>query len=362
MSFSDFQEFFHYVSSSNVDCEFLQQSDFDNIYAAIYAMSNSSGGYVVIGVEANSDTYEIIGADLNFKLDASKLHGLNNLEIQEFLQPARIILIKISPLDFYLKPVILNSKVYRRVEGVNLISSIKSVRYMATRPAENEYNIKFFKRALNLNSVSEFQHEIISHNEKFKIFDTIEFLNRSYILTGHGKFLTQAGYLFLGENSVNVNVILTLDNGEIYKLSAKNLWRAYSDMLPRLISRLSFECANAVKEIFINALIHNDYDLNNSIDVNITNSENNTAPIIKIINSGLAMTLNQNKSYSRNFRLMKIFKLLGAARANGYGNVIIKNFAPDFKLEQDMLNFKSVARIKLQGLKRLPAPVILNNF
>ncbi len=344
MSFTNFQEFLNYIAISEIDCEFLKQDDADNIYITIYAMSNSGGGYIVIG----ADTEEITGVDFDFKLDLKKLRGLDNFEIQDFSGETRIILIKISPLDFYLKPAVFNSRVYRRVEGINLISGMSAVRYMAKKFDDGAIN---FKCMLNQNSVKEFHKAIISRDKSFEIFDRQEFLKRSLIFSG--KYLTRAGFFILGENSVNVNMTLKSSNGKIVNLSARNLWIAYSDMLPRLISCLSNECASAVFEIFMNAFIHADYELSDTIDILITDN-----PLeLKITNSGLPMTI--NNSYSRNFRLMKIFKLLKSAHGNNYGSLIIKKFSPDFKLEQDMLNFTSTAKIKLEGLKKLPSPVIL---
>ena len=160
------------------------------------------------------------------------------------------------------------------------------------------------------------------------------------------------GFLMLGNDSAEITAELKSDMQSI-TLKANNLWSAYFDMLPRLISRLSYDCARALFEMFMNALIHSDYKKSGAVTITITGNP----PACTIINSGLAMSF--KRAALRNFRLMKIFKLLGAVRGSGLGIEIIKNYSPEYKIMQDMLNFKTISRIPLKAMKELPSPVIL---
>ena len=75
------------------------------------------------------------------------------------------------------------------------------------------------------------------------------------------------------------------------------------------------------------------------------------------------MSFNENESVCRNLRLMKIFKLLTKNKNKNPSMKIIRDYDQNFKYELDMLNFYTIAKLKLESIEDekiiLPAPKIL---
>ena len=364
MNFKSFSEFLK--NTANCDREFLHEEDIYNLIPSIYAFANSSGGFIIF----YGTMPELNISNVNF-------------EIQEFNESEpdenenKIFIIQVYPVEYYKRPLIFNNKVYRRVEGINLISNNISRLHMAGINTSFYKSDEIIKSAvLNFEDVNNFREAVISNNPEFKFYSEKEFFKRSFICSG--KYLTQAGFLMFGHDSININVEIILNiNKNITSLRAGNLWQGFYDMLPKLILKLSNNCANAVREIFLNALIHSDYNYydyyaghENKIKIEIYNEENENLnnPVIKIINPGLVMSFNENENVCRNLRLMKIFKLLTKNKNKNNNNKesgmkIIKDYDQNFKYELDMLNFYTIAKLKLESIEDekiiLPAPKIL---
>ena len=133
------------------------------------------------------------------------------------------------------------------------------------------------------------------------------------------------------------------------KIEAYNIWRSYTDILPRLTQKLSDRCAGAFREAFINALLHSDYNISRSINVTVK-----PRPLRAIIDNPAII-----RGTVRNHRLMKMFVLSGISRCSHEGIERIKTYDPNFNLEQDMLNFRVRASISLEGIESLPDVIML---
>ena len=338
MNFSSFDEFLD--ATANDDREFLSEDEIYKFSETACALANSSGGWIILGVVREFDDALNVTGLSNSNLNINSLIPREIFFETQVLD--KILIVHIAPLNHRLKPLFVNGKFYRRVEGVNLISSRRSAAIVA-QDAQNfsdEPAIKFY---LNPESLEDFYNTVINLHAECKNFSTEEFLCRSFIFSG--KFLTFAGALMFG-NIIKVHAVLDSPT-EHAELEARNLWDAYKNILPRLVKKLSPGCSQAFQEIFINALLHSDYHAGNQIDVLITNP-----PKVLITNPGTI------RPSTRNHRLKKIFSLSGIFRESRTLDDVRK-FMPTFRLEEDILNFRVKALLRLEGFSDLNTPTIL---
>ena len=343
LNFSGFAKFLE--STANYDREFLGDGEEDKIPSTSCALANSSGGWIILGAEKDeNDEINITG----FKNKNININSLIPSEISfAFQNLGRVIIICIAPLEWNKKPLFFKGNFYRRVEGVNLISSKKSAAILASDLLElsldDEPSVNFY---INPESVEDFYNTVIKIKPEYKNFSTEDFFSKSFIFSG--KFLTLAGALMFG-NIIKVNAVLYYSSGKI-EIAENNIWDAYKNILPRLVHKLSSRCSQAFQEIFVNALLHSNYKVDNSINISITSNP----PKVLIENPGII------RHGTRNKRLEKIFELSGISK-KGRGLDTIKNYMPSFRLEQDMLNFRVRASLELEGLAELPTstPIIL---
>ena len=152
----------------------------------------------------------------------------------------------------------------------------------------------------------------------------------------------------LGRRATRVRAEVRRGNADGEALEVSNLWKAYSDLMPRLTRSLSPACAAAFRECFINALLHADYD---GGDVTVLLRGGPASAHFK--NPGLMRTQHRGESACRNFRLMKVFQLLGAAWGDGRGLSLIRRYQPDFALQQDALELTTTAVLNLEPMAAL---------
>lgn len=275
-----------------LDQQFLERDELHRLPETINAMANSSGG--IITLEGGRE-------------------------------------IRIAPLEWYNRPQSLNGRVWRRVEGQNVASSLWAKSVMA-RDAQTLSADDFPVSAdtpLNAESLESFRRVVIGQREEYSCFGRDEFLRRTGVFSG--KHLTFAGALMFGEC---VSVRAVLNHGETHaEIEALNIWEAYTDILPRITLKLSAKCGESVHDAFAGALLHADY----SLDTHITAEILANPPRIIIDYPGLI------RPSVRNHRLAKIFRLAGF-------HTPIYSHA-----QQDMLNFRAIATIPLEGL----TPIVL---
>ena len=207
-------------------------------------------------------------------------------------------------------------------------------------------DFSFMNASINFESLKDFYETVIKLHKDYETLSTEEFLRRSFIFSG--KYLTFSGALMFG-NIIRVKAELKYSEGSV-EIQELNIWDAYRNILPRLTAKISGKSALILKESFVNALLHSDYNLDNKINILITPEP---AKIL-IDNPGLV------RGTVRNKRLEKIFRLSGISEVKHQGIEKIKNYVPSFKLEQDFMNFRTRAKFEIEGFENLPEPVILH--
>ena len=196
----------------------------------------------------------------------------------------------------------------------------------------------FMNASINSDSLKDFYETVIKLHKEYNEFSVEEFLRRSFIFSG--KYLTFAGALMFSD-IIKVKAELEYSSGHV-EIQELNIWNAYKNILPRLSAKISGKSAAILRETFINALLHSDYNIDNKINISITP---NPAKI-SIDNPGLV------RENVRNPRLEKIFKLSGMSKGKHEELKI-------WKLEQDLINFRTRAEFEIEGLADLPSPVML---
>ena len=233
-------------------------------------------------------------------------------------------------------PVSLEGRVWRRVEGINIISGNWAKSVMANRGSIDDFPVN---DDVDSRLIEDFCGKVIRLHPEFAGFSRSELLRRTGIFSG--KYLTRAGSLMFGEN---LKISATLTHKRLHaKLSAKNIWEAYTEILPRITCRLSDKCSEAVGELIVNALLHADYSISNEITIAITSNPSR----ITITNPGF---LANPKPHNR---LTKLFRLSGISGTSHNGINTIKNYCPSFRLEQDMLDFRVIASLRLEGISAI---------
>jgi hypothetical protein len=112
--------------------------------------------------------------------------------------------------------------------------------------------------------------------------------------------------------------------------------------LPEISGVLTAACAWALRECFVNAMLHAEHDAG-VIDVEFGDG------IAVFSNPGLPRTLTQGESEARNYRLMRIFVMAGLAHGAGRGLDIIRECDANFSLLWDMLKLAAVSELHLSA-------------
>ncbi len=346
MSFQNEQKILDNVPED--EREYLSPHDDDDLRklpAIICAMSNGVGGVVI---------FENPGEDFDVKVPENIFSARIIWKKYRVDFPEKKIILRIFPANYYDRPVRVRRFAYRRCEGENFISGKTACAKIASDAMDFAFDDAPVNLELDSKSLENFRGKVISNNPELAKFNGLEFLKRTHVYSG--KFLTEAGVLLLGCESVCVNLDLSLTREKTVHLRAGNLWNAYFHMLPRIIvPNLRKECAEALREIFTNALLHTDYRLSRNIMIRITSSPAK----ISIRNSCCNLRPN------RNYRLMQIFRLLNAAKGESSGMQKIRNYDGNFELRFDALNFEVESVLRLQpsdeseNLENFPDALIL---
>ena len=248
----------------------------------------------------------------------------------------------VPPLVWHKKPSVLNGKVYRRIEGQNVISGLWAKSIMAADAHEfsrDDFPVEDVE--LNERAVREFTRKVFADGD----FSHGEFLRRAGVYSG--KYLTFAGALMFGD-ILMVKAVLESPS-EHAEIEASNIWFACTEILPRLTLALSPKCAEAFTEMFVNSLLHSDYNIDNHVNITIIPDP---ARVI-IDNPGTI------RGSIRNHRLQKMFDFLGITHKKLHGLDIIKKYMPNFNLEEDMLELRTISTLNIEGHSELPNPIIL---
>ena len=304
------------------DICFLNDDEINRLPEYVCALANSSGGSVILD--------SIPDVKVPDEID----YNVQKLSDEKYA-------VHVQPLKWNLKPLMLNGRVYRRVEGENLISG-RYARSIISMDAGTFSRDDFpVKAMLDENCMNKFRDAVLSLNTGYENLNRDEFFRRTFIYSG--KYLTFAGALMFGK------IMRVRAKVNDAKIEAHNIWRAYTDIFPRLTQKLSDRCACAFREAFINALLHSDYNISRLITVTVK-----PRPLRAVIDNPAII-----RGTVRNHRLMKMFVLSGISRCSHEGIERIKTYDPNFNLEQDMLNFRVRASISLEGIESLPDVIML---
>ena len=275
------------VNNSVQDTQILARDELHRIPECVNAMSNSSGG--IIKPEGKSDIF-------------------------------------VEALNWYEKPIALNGRVWRRIEGVNVICGAWAKSVMACRDSCDDFPAE--DTALDSELLEDFRKTVAAHNEGYSALTQDEFLRRTGIFSG--RHLTAAGALMFGEG---LTIRAMLKHGKLHaEIQEPNIWGAYTRLIPRVTRALSAKSSGEVKNALTNTLIHAEYSLDTHINISIL-----SRPARIVIDSPGIIT-----SSVRNHRLHKLFTLAGISSRH-------------ITTEYDMLNFRTLSTIHIEG----STPIIL---
>ena len=310
-----------------MDTQIISREESYKVPETACAFANSSGG-VIVG--DGFDPVKLIPDNIPYVIEDYGIY--------------------IPPLVWHRKPALFRGRVYRRIEGQNVISGLKAKIIMAGDShdfSRDDFPVKNIP--LNEESLNQFRVKVLTLNEGMKRLSREEFMMRAGIFSG--KFLTFAGALMFGD-VLRVRAVLDYSGGHA-EVEAVNIWDSCMKILPRLLAPLSSKCAEAFREMFINSLLHSDYNCGNHINFFITSNP----PKIFADNPGTI------RGTTRNHRIKKMFALSGITSRNTrtalHGLDIIRDYMPSFRLEENMLELRTSAALTLEGKTTLPDPIML---
>lgn len=302
----------------------INSDDIARLPEYICSLANSSGGYVIVDSDSIPDIN--VPSEIVYEVDTL---------------PDEKYVIHVQPLKWNIRPAVIHGRVYRRIEGENVISGRRARSIMSMDSCTFSRDDFPVKAMLDEDCMNEFRDSVLRLRTSYENLSRDEFFRRTYVYSG--KHLTFAGALMFGK------IILVRVKMNDIKIDAHNIWRAYTDILPRLTQKLSRDCAIAFREAFINSLLHSDYNISRSINVTIK-----PRPLRAIFDNPAII-----RGTIRNRRLEKMFVLSGISRCKGEGIRRIKSYEPNFTLQQNMLNFRVKSAIHLEGIESLPEAIML---
>ena len=359
VGFSTFAEFLKHAVDQ--DCQFLLEEELERFSPAACGMANGAGGWIVLGAALGEEGGTPVVKGVRnpvvlrerLKLDLAQKEVFSaRLSASFFVLNETgtggdsLLLIGIQPARWHDRPVSVRGaghagRAYRRVEGENLISG-RGTRFRlgldALERLRDDRPVKGMEVSdLDEASVAAFRLAVTKHKREWARLSDTDFLSRALVLSDGA--VTQAGNYLLGREGVKVRIEL---QNRADELEFHNLWRAYA-LLPRLAESFSEPCAAAFAECLVNTLLHADYDAGG---VRITMSGSPLS--VRFENPGLPRTCENGESACRNFRLLKMFQLFGAARGEGRGLGVVRRYQPDFELEEEPLELTTAASLRLE--------------
>jgi len=342
---------------------FLSEKELDRFLPTCCAMTNGAGGWIIFGAvldEAGIPSVEgVLDADSLEKQLTALLQSKENKPkggsplvsyFRTISSTGRnnpngksVLAARVKPVTWRLRPVCVGKSKhsYRRIEGENVISSQEIRCRMALDALEtsrDDVSVPGLAISdLDGKSVVSFRNKLIGRFPKWEALSMENFLKRALVLDEHGG-VTRAGELLLN-NSTKARLSLqdarkTQENQVLY-----NLWSA-CELLTQLSDTLTAPCAKALRECFINAMLHAEHD-DGVIDVALADGS------AFFSNPGLPRSLEQGESEARNYRLMRIFVMAGLAQGTGQGLGIIREYDANFRLFYDMLRLATVSELPL---------------
>ena len=358
-SLSDFLD-----RTAEEDREFIPEWDLDRFPAVCCGMSNGAGGWIVLGAEWDEDVPVVHGVPdpsglerrLRTVLAGERVLSADSVSSFRVVEAegVSLLIVRVDPAEWWRRPVCVGGDyirgVYRRIEGVDVVSGRQTCFRLALDALERlrgESVVPGLTAAdLHEESAASFREAVTARRPEWRGLSPEGFWARTLVLSDGA--LTRAGWLLLGKNSARVRAAFNegMEDEEIFEV--RNLWRAWSDLLPRFCPGLSEPCAAALRECFVNALVHAEHDAGN---VRVTGSGERVC----IENPGLSRS-RRGESLCRNERLMRMFRLAGAASGEGRGLDLVRSYRSGFELRQDLLELVTIAELDLERALALPEP------
>ena len=346
------------------DREFLPEGALDRFPAVCCGMSNGVGGWIVLGAEWDEDAPVVHGVSdpsglerrLRTVLAGERVLSADTVSSFRVVEAEGVPLLiaRVDPAEWWRRPVCVGGDyirgVYRRIEGVDVVSGKRACFRLALDALERlcgESAVPGLTVSdLHEESAASFREAVTARRPEWRELSPERFWARTLVLSDGA--LTRAGWLLLGKKSARVRAAFNegTEDEEIFEV--RNLWRAWSDLLPRFCSGLSGPCAAALRECFVNALVHAEHDAGS---VRLTGSGDR----VRIENPGLSRS-RHGESLCRNERLMRMFRLAGAASGEGRGLDRVRSYRSGFELRQDLLELVTIAELDLERALALPEP------
>ena len=332
---------------------FLSAEELDRFAPTCCALANGAGGWIALGVTPKEDGLPSGVDDFvslekqltdylqeNHPEDAGLVAHFRALPVIDS-GGKKILAARVEPAGWRLRPVCIggNKRSYLRIDGENVISS-RVVRWRmaldALETSRDDVPVSGLAMSeLDDGSVASFRNKIAAAFPKWEALSMENFLKRALVLNERGG-VTRAGELLLGKSSNKIRLSLQ-DTNETRIIP--NLWSA-CELLPQLSDTLTDACAKAVRECFVNAMLHSEHD------AGVINVEFGNEAVV-FSNPGLPRSMAQGKSEARNYRLMRIFIMAGLAKGAGDGFDIIRAYDMNFRLRCDMLHLATVSELPL---------------
>jgi hypothetical protein len=319
---------------------------------------------------------------------------------------------KVETADWFLRPLCVGANflrgigvasdisscaVYRRVEGNDVMSGLDARFRMALdalERARDDHPVPGLSvRDLDIDSAVSFRRAVLAGYPHWANLSEVNFLKRVLVLDDDEK-VTRAGQLLLGASPApsrkkdgplrlrrtsGVSSETKVEGGE--GRFASNLWLAYSDILPELRGSLAENCADAVQECFMNALLHADYDAGR-VEIEMDMGGDLEEGLIRIRFSNPGLPRFRGAGSARNYRLLRMFRLAGvvseASETREVSEVrgarrrrekrwkfggrrlsgleIIRACDENFRLQWDTLEFFTHAELRLKRTRRNDEP------
>lgn len=368
--FSSLSDFL--IRTAGEDHEFLPEEDLGRFPVVCCGMANGAGGWILLGAAWGEDEPEVLGLDdpvgmerrLRALLAGERRISADTVGAFSIVGEAgtTLMAVRVEPAEWHRRPVCVGGDytrgVYRRIEGVDVASGLRARFRLALDALERLRSDGVVPGLaasdLHEESSASFREAVVARRPEWSALSEEAFLSRTLVLSDGG--ITRAGHLLLGKKSTRVRALFRDASGNEDIFEVRNLWRAYADLLPRFCEGLSAACAAAFRECFVNALVHAEHDEG---AVRLTGCGDR----VRIENPGLSRAFSQGESLCRNVRLMRMFRLAGAAAGEGKGLAAVRAYQPGFELHQDPLELATAAELRLERLPvpdpaRTPLPVV----
>ena len=350
------------------DCAFLSLRQLDRFLPVCCGMANGDGGWIVLGATQDDGELSIEGV-----ADVEELERQLRLSLRAYSQISfdpvlffntlesgnkNLLAARVGSVEWFRRPLCVGGDyvhgTYRRIEGVDVISG-RSVRLRLALDALEVSRCDHLVSGLSVHDldaagIASFREKVLEHTPQWRALSEVNFLKRALVLDDRER-VTRAGQLLLGADGSEL-VRLTQQLGEDSQVGvAYNLWSACVTFLPRLCEGVAKECASAISECFMNALLHAEHDAGCvEIKTEIKTETGQNGGVVSFANPGLPRTQLFGESEPRNYRLMRMFKLAGLARAEGAGLGIVRSYAPNFCLRWDARDLHTIAELPFDRL------------